>query len=596
MKKTWHGIKEIVKTKNSLSTRINQLKVNNVFIDDPKLIANTFNNFFVNVGPNTDGEIPKSFISPTSYLKHRVITNFVILPTSNAEVMKIILQLDDNKSTGPCSIPIKLLRYAAPKIVPIFVKIINISFETGIFPLGMKLAKIIPIFKSGSLFDVNNYRPISLLSVFSKILEKLMHQRLYSFLQLNNVIYESQYGFQKSKSTQHSLIEIVEKIRTCMENNNYGCGIFIDLKKAFDTVNHDILLQKLEHYGIRGTSLDWFKSYLSGRSQYVSCNGISSDIKNITCGVPQGSVLGPLLFLLYINDLPNISNKLSFFLFADDTNIFFESNNLDKLQRTVNKELKKLVTWLNANRLALNVKKTNFVIFSAINKPLQPVTILVNRQAIAQKEYVKYLGVLIDSKLSFKQHTIAISKKISRAIGIMYKLRYFVNKKILLMIYYSLVYPFLIYAIPVWGVAANKSLNPILVLQKKVVRLILFKDQFPNHAGPLVHSRPLFKDLKILTVHDIFKLETNKFVFDCLQSLNPSQFHSYYVYPINNCNTAGNRNDKLSISTARTKTYGLDAIKNKGAHVWNEIPLNLRSTTSKKIFIKSIKDYYTSLY
>ena len=204
-----------------------------------------------------------------------------------------------------------------------------------------------------------------------------------------------------------------------MENKNYGCGIFIDLSKAFDTVNHNILIQKLEHYGLRDTNLNWFISYLKDRSQYVFCNNISSKTKNINCGVPQGSVVGPLLFILYINDLPNISNELSFHLFVDDTNIFFKANNLDTLQTTVNREMSKLVNWLNSNRLPLNVSKTNFVIISAKNIPLKPVTIIINRQAIQQKDYVKYLGVLIDSKLSFKQHITVIS----RAIGLLCKLR-----------------------------------------------------------------------------------------------------------------------------------------------------------------------------
>ena len=337
--------------------------------------------------------------------------------------MIILLQLDDNKSPGPSNIPIKLLKISAPIIVPHLVSIFNLSFKTGIFPDLMKLAKVVPIFKAGSKLLVTNYRPISLLSVFSKILEKIVHKQLYEFLQLNSVIYESQFGFQKNRSTLHSLIEIVENIRNCMDTSNYGCGIFIDLKKAFDTVNHEILINKLEHYGIRGTNLKWFSSYLNGRTQFTFCNNSSSEIKGITCGVPQGSVLGPLLFLLYINDLPNISKVLKFYLFADDTNIFYQSPNLDTLQKVLNKELRKLSLWLNANRLALNISKTNFVIFAAKNKPLKNVTLLLHNKAIEEKDHVKYLGILIDSQLTFKYHITAVAKKISRSTGLMYRIR-----------------------------------------------------------------------------------------------------------------------------------------------------------------------------
>ena len=219
------------------------------------------------------------------------------------------------------------------------------------------------------------------------------------------------------------LIQITEKIKESIDKGKFGCGIFIDLRKAFDTVNHEILLLKLEHYDIRGTMLNWFKSYLCNRKQYVFLNGESSKVKDITCGVPPGSVLGPLLFLLYINDLPNISKSLNFYLFADDTNIYYGSDSLVKLESKINKELSKLQLWLNVNRLSPNISKTNYVIFRPFNKPLKhQITIKINKIAWSQKTHLKYLGIIIDPTLSWKQQIKNISCKISRAIGIMYKL------------------------------------------------------------------------------------------------------------------------------------------------------------------------------
>ena len=217
------------------------------------------------------------------------------------------------------------------------------------------------------------------------------------------------------------------------------------MRKAFDTVNHDILLTKLEHYGIRDSALNWFNSYLSDRSQYVFLNGVSSESKPITCGVPQGSVLGPLLFLLYINDLPNISKILDFYLFADDTNIYYEDASLQNLESIINKELRGLYLWLSVNRLSLNIDKTNFAIFHPFNKPLKyNVNIMIHKKAISEKKFIKYLGVLIDSTLSWKDHISNSANKLSRAIGILYKLRPFVSLKIMKDIYYALIYSHLV--------------------------------------------------------------------------------------------------------------------------------------------------------
>ena len=384
---------------------------------------------------------------------------------------------------------------------------VRLVYVPMLFPDILKVAKVIPLHKGGSTEELNNYRPISLLSIFDKIIEKIMHAKLYNFLEEHNILFKNQFGFKKKCNTAHSLIEITEKIKQSIDDGKFGCGIFIDLKKAFDTVNHKILLLKLEHYGVRGTLLKWFESYLTDRKQYVFFNGVSSEVLGITCGVPQGSVLGPLLFLIYINDLPNISDKLQFFLFADDTNIYFDSENLALIERVVNEELKKLSLWLNVNRLALNVGKTNFVIFRA-NKPLDHnVTLIMNKKALEQKDHVKYLGVLVDEHLNWNYHTSHVAKKIGRGIGILAKLRHYLNPKMLKNIYYCLVYSHLSYGIQAWGSAANTYLKNILVLQKKAVRILSNKQYSQLHGqphGPLPAAEPLFKNLEILKLNDIY--------------------------------------------------------------------------------------------
>ena len=275
-----------------------------------------------------------------------------------------------------------------------------------------------------------------------------MHKRLYNFLLEHNILYQNQFGFRKNNSTVFALAQIAEMIKVSIDNRKFGCGIFVDLRKAFDTVNHEILLNKLEHYGVRESILKWFQSYLFDRKQFVSFNGESSGLSVNKCVVPQYSVLGPLLFLLYINDLPNISKVLFFYLFADDANIYYESNSLNELEKTVNKELSKLYLWLNVNRLSLNIDKTKFIIFHPLNKPSkQNVTIKINKKALNEIECIKYLGVIIDSSLSWKHHILSLTKKISRSIGIMYKLRPFLPLKVMKNVYYSLIYSHIVYAI-----------------------------------------------------------------------------------------------------------------------------------------------------
>ena len=470
--------------------------------------------------------------------------------------------------------------------------LINESFLTGIFPEQLKIAKVIPIFKKGLKTKKSNYRPISLLSNFSKIFEKVMQKRLNNFLEICEVLFCMQFGFRSGHSTDHALITLTESIKSTLDNNKFGCGIFIDLQKAFDTVNHEILLSKLEYCGIRGIALNWFQSYLSHRKQFVSVNGFSSSLCDITCGVPQGSVLGPLLFLIYINDLPNSSKLLSFFLFADDTNIYFEADDLTSLTNTINRELSKVKSWLDCNKLALNIDKTNFVLFHSPRKKLPDTVILkFGKKKIQMTKYVKFLGVLLDEHLTWKYHINELSKKLSKSCGIFYKIRHYVPLSTLICLYNSLFSSFLNYGITSWGLTYQSYLSPLFLLQKKILRCI----NFQPFSAP---STPIFLSLKILKVEDLLHLNILTFVYKSIKKLSPSCFHNYFT-PDSSVHRFGTRQatrGDLFKSFKNTTVYGLQTIQVFGSKLWNTLPLFIRVASSVSVFRSKLKTYFINSY
>ena len=344
-----------------------------------------------------------------------------------------------------------------------------------------------------------------------------------SFIDKYNLLYEYQFGFRKKYSTSMAINMLVDNISHSLQEKKFVLGVFLDLSKAFDTVNHDILLQKLNHYGIRGIAYTWIKSYLNSRVQFVHYNGVNSENLPVTCGVPQGSILGPLLFLLYVNDIVNVSASLMPILFADDTNVFISGHNIHEMCTLLNTELQKIVLWLNSNKLSLNVSKTHYMLFSPHKKckMKKSTNIVLNGQQITETANTKFLGVMLDNKLKWSVHINTIRIKMSKGIGIICKARTVVNASTLVSLYYSFIYPYLSYCIDVWGSTYDYILHPIIILQKKILRIIA---SVPRRTP----SDFLFKKFNILTVHEMYVFSVAIFMFKWCHKIIPSIFDNFF--------------------------------------------------------------------
>ena len=332
-------------------------------IFDKKEIAETFNSYFVNIGPNLATSIPQSKTSFQNYIHY----NGLCLSTINLtdlELENAFVSLKTNKTSGYDDISADVVKRVSDETFVILKHIFNISLAKGVFPDKLKIAQVTPIFKKGSNILVTNYRPISVLPCFSKLLERIMYNRLYKFLLENNILYQKQFGFQNAHSTEHAILHLVNQITQACSQGKYTLGIFLDLSKALDAANHDILLEKLKTYGIQYENLKWFRSYLSNRKQFILYDDFKTEVKIVKSGVPKGSILGSLLFLIFVNDLSNSTKVLDPVFFAGNTNLFCSDSNISTLFVTANQELSQINDWFLANKLSLNIEKTKYMLFN----------------------------------------------------------------------------------------------------------------------------------------------------------------------------------------------------------------------------------------
>lgn len=337
-------------------------------------------------------------------------------------------------SPGFDDIDVKIIKECCTEISPTLIFIINKLFAEGYFPKQLQIAKVIPIFKKGEKCNYNNYRPVSILPSIIKIFEKLFTTRLIDYFTNFSLLTDCQYGFRPNYSTELAIQHLCQSIHNTLDAKNNQITVFCDLSKAFDTISHHILLHKLSIYGIRGKAYNFLRSYLFSRTQFTVYNNNPSSYNPVRCGVPQGSILGPILFLIYVNDIIHTSNKLNFLLFADDTTIYVQGHSINEITEILNKELINVSHWIKANKLTLNVTKTFYMVSSFIKSVQDNIDIKLNNKSL-NRVNTKFLGVAIDGNLTKKAHLQQLCIKISQINGVIYRIRNNVTKDSLKLIY-----------------------------------------------------------------------------------------------------------------------------------------------------------------
>ena len=379
-----------------------------------------------------------------------------------------------------------------------------------------------------------------------------------------------------------AILTLLDHVITTLEKGEYTIGIFLDFSKAFDTVNHEILIAKLEAYGIRGLANKWVKDYLSSRQQFSTINGTVSKTRTVTCGVPQGSILGPLLFLVYINDLASISKEFSMILFADDSNLFMSGKDLADIADRLNRESHKLIDWLRANRLSLNLLKTHYMLFAPKKKTPPPeVDIIIDGTKIERVTTCKFLGVILDENLNWKKHIEYTSTKISKTLGLLNKARKYFDREVLITLYYAFIYPLLLYANIAWGKANSTTLNPLYMVQKRAVRIIV---------NGRKHDRmtKFFSELNILKLEDISHLSTSVFMFDYHSGKLPPPFKDFF-HCQDQTHAHNTRNQRIYRTPFYKTQVGSQFIRKTGIAAWDRCrQLNGNLTPGSRNLVKHL--------
>ena len=598
-KKLWTVINEITRKQKSKSNVIDYINVDGIQTYNKFDFSNAFCKFFSDVGKNIADNTNKPNKHFTQYISVASQNSIYFYPTDEVEIEKIINKLNNTTSFGCDKINNVLIKQLKSELRYPLQIIFNLSLLEGKFPDKFKFAHLIPIHKAGSKHEMTNYRPISLLTSFSKILEKIIYTRVYNFLENEKLFNQLQFGFRKNCSTIDAVTFFLTKLIPSLDKKEYNMGLFVDLSKAFDSLDHNILLLKLEKLGIRGVAKQWFKDYLTDRKQAVriykdnSNDYTVSDPCGITHGIPQGSILGPLLFNIYIYDIDSALSKGTPISFADDTTILISNNSFEDLFIDAYEDLHSLLDYLNANKLSINLLKTKYILFRPnTNTPRyldRAPKLFVKNIEIEQVEYTKFLGIYIDSKLNWNYQINNILNKLKQNRYIFACTKHFLPIFAKKLLFNAHVLSHCMYGALLWGASMNETqVNSISKIINKILLFILNENRFRN-------TNNMYKRLNCLKLEDIIELQLAKFMFNISNNIAPSaiqlEFNTHTRQTRYNTRNRDMPNQMECNSTLYNKSFIA-----KSNTIFRYLPVKIKNANNVKILQREFKKYKINMY
>lgn len=580
--------KEIDKNKNysrGLWKIVNEKKKNNIamiesetgqLLKGDKSIADEFNRYFINVACNLANKISPNQKS-ISRTRHKHFTSIVFFDTDEKEIESVIKILKNNKAPGPDGIKAETLKKISTYVIAPLKYLINQSIKTGIFPTILKNATVIPVHKNSDRLKLENYRPISLTSTMSKVFEKILYKRIISFVEKHKLIAARQYGFQKGRSSQEAMAELVSLITEAIDNKMPAVCVFVDLAKAFDTVDHVKLLDTLEKIGWRGVAYSLMETYLKGRKQRVKIGKVVSEEKVNTCGVPQGTILGPVLFLLYIDDLFTLSAQNQIVSFADDTVVLYTAPTWNSLKLKIEEDFTEILEFLNSRKLTVNMDKTRFMSFTSLKsgKPTFQVLTVKNGDGlpfqVRSAEKIKYLGIMVDSHLKWQEQSKLIVHKVRSLISRIKSLKNICELDELMKVYYALVEPHLSYGVLVWGGMADFYYKQVEVIQKWIIKII--------YGKPITY--PTEKLYELSRVCSVRQLHGRALL---------SYQHNQGIPPKDYMEIRGNHLQLPKIK----KTVAQRSFIYLAPLLYNQLPVDIKETKNNRTFNRRVKTWIKS--